>query len=232
MTLTAQPTPTDERHLNEHPAIPAVELGADKYQAPADQEEFDSAQTQRAACYGLLAAVLQSPPDQTVLDYIAQLSSEAPPQDADELLLSMTALGLAAGLYSPAALDDEFHDLFIGLGRGEVMPYGSWYLTGFLQEKPLADLRTALSQLGYARSDETCEPEDHVAALCEVMQMMISEGREIEIQREFFRAHMAPWLDRFCADLRAAESAVFYQTLARFAAAFFAFEREYLAMQA
>ena len=194
------------------------------------QELEQPEQQQRAACYGLLAAVLRQPPNQDILDYIGQLSGDSS-QTADELLLSMSALGLAAGLHDPQMLDDEYHDLFIGLGRGEVVPYGSWYLTGFLQEKPLSDLRCDLSALGFTRSDDTKEPEDHAAALCEIMQMLVSESQQFEVQQKFFNTHLAPWIDRFFADLATSPSAVFYQTVARFGTAFVAFESAYLSMQ-
>ncbi len=231
MTLSQQNTiPVDAVQIDGRPQQTA-ELPTLTALTPEHREPLDAEQLQRAACYGLIAAVLRQAPDDAVLDYIGQLSTEPPPQGADELLLSMSALGMAARLHNPAALDDEFHDLFIGLGRGEVVPYGSWYLTGFLQEKPLSDLRTDLGLLGFSRSEDTYEPEDHVAALCEVMQMMISEGRAVEIQRAFIEKHMLPWMERFFDDLGTAQSAVFYRSVARFAGAFLRFEHEYLSMQ-
>jgi TorA maturation chaperone TorD len=140
-------------------------------------------------------------------------------------------LGLSAKHSDPAAVDDEYHTLFIGLGRGEIVPYGSWYLTGFLMEKPLGELRTDLEALGFERDPAVKEPEDHVAALCEVMALLIQDGSSVSTQSQFFLKHMTKWLDRFFEDLTHADSASFYQAVARFGAAFVAFERQYFGLE-
>lgn len=185
-------------------------------------------QQYRAGAYGLLAALLRSPPDEQLLTRVSQFA--AVDAGVDELALSMSMLGLAATTCSSRQVDDEFHDLFIGLGRGELVPYGSWYLTGFLMEKPLSRLRDDLAQLGFERSGGTTEPEDHVAALCEVMVMLISEGADETPQREFFEAHIGSWFARFFSDLSEAQSAVFYRAVGRFGAMFTALEQRYLNM--
>ena len=110
------------------------------------------------------------------------------------------------------------------------MPYASWYLTGFLMEKPLSALRDELAALGFERSENVREPEDHIAALCEVMAMMIDEGFTIHQQEIFFTGQLSNWLDRFFKDLSQAESAVFYRSVGRFGQAFSAFEKQYLSM--
>jgi len=186
-------------------------------------------QQQRAAFYGLIAAMLRSAPDREMLQRVAQLSAVTGPQD--ELGLSMSMLGLAARSSTPEAVDDEFHDLFIGIGRGELMPYASWYLTGFLMEKPLGELRDHLSQLGFQRNPQVCEPEDHLAALCEVMAMLIQEDRPFDEISQFFEAHLATWCDRFFDDLCNADGAVFYRNLGRFGTAFLSLESRYFSMQ-
>jgi TorA maturation chaperone TorD len=101
------------------------------------------------------------------------------------------------------------------VGRGELMPYGSWYLTGFLMEQPLARLRGELSELGFARRDGVKEPEDHAAALCDVMAM-ISTGEDaasLDVQTGFFSRHIAPWMGRFFRDMQQAPSARFYRAV-------------------
>ncbi|MCH8177467.1 MAG: molecular chaperone TorD family protein, partial [Proteobacteria bacterium] len=108
---------------------------------------------------------------------------------------------------------------------------GSWYLTGFMMEKPLSDLRDDLARLGYERSESVAEPEDHAAALCEVVSMMISEGTELSIQMNFYQSHMATWMGRFFEDLCDTKSSVFYKAVGRFGSAFMAFENEYFSMQ-
>lgn len=188
----------------------------------------DEEQQYRAGTYSLLAALLRGAPEQALLDHVTDLAVIK--QTNDELLFAMSILGLAAKDSTPEKINDEYHALFIGLGRGELVPYGSWYLTGFLMERPLAILRDDLALLGFERHGDTHEPEDHVAALCEVMAMLISDGQELARQSAFFEAHMAPWFDRFFNDLSAAKSAVFYRAVGRFGAAFTELERNYLAM--
>ena len=128
-------------------------------------------------------------------------------------------------------MEDEFQQLFIGLGRGELVPYASWYLTGFLMEKPLGELREHLAGLGFERQSGVHEPEDHIAALCEVMSILIQEDRPHAESAGFFETHLAPWSDRFFADLSQAKAAVFYRNLGRFGAAFIELERRYFSMQ-
>lgn len=186
-------------------------------------------QLYRANTYRLLAALLCATPDADTLQYVQQLADLSDGNDA--LATAMIGLGLAARHADPMAIDDEFHTLFIGLGRGEVVPYGSWYLTGFLMEKPLGQLRQELAQLGFERDDSVHEPEDHVAALLEVMAMLIEDQSGFEQQAGFFNRHMRNWLERFFSDLRNAESASFYQAVAQAGSAFLRFEQQYFDMQ-
>ena len=182
----------------------------------------------RAGAYSMLAELLRQPPQQLLLDTVTGLADVV--EQKDDFAIAMSMLGLSARAATVSKLDDEYHALFVGLGRGELVPYGSWYLTGFLMEKPLGVLREDLSKMGFARNDDTCEPEDHVAALCEVMALLISEGRDLDQQRIFFDVHISPWLAQFYSDLSEAKTAVFYRSVARFGHAFFDFEKQYLAM--
>jgi len=191
------------------------------------KEESNQEQLYRASAYGILAALLRKVPTSEVLEHVANFSEVA--VDEDEMLLSMSTLGLAAKSSELSAIDDEYHDLFIGLGRGELVPYGSWYLTGYLMEKPLSLLRDDLKLLGFERDESVVEPEDHVAALCEVMSLLISDADvSVEIQTIFFEKHISPWMDRFFNDLSEAESAVFYRAVGRFGSAFLNLEKQYL----
>ncbi len=182
----------------------------------------------RSSVYKVLAGLLRTAPDSDALEQVSAFA--AIEQEGDELALAMSMLGLSAKESDADSVDDEFHALFIGLGRGELMPYASWYLTGFLMEKPLSALRDDLAALGFERSENVREPEDHIAALCEVMAMMIDEGFAIQQQENFFTGHMSSWLDHFFKDLSQAESAVFYRSVGRFGQAFSAFEKRYLTM--
>ena len=180
----------------------------------------------RANAYSLLARLLVAPPDDSVL---AMLRGIDPLADAEaDMAGAWQALRLAAERTDVAALDDEYHDLFIGIGRGELVPYGSWYLTGFMMDQPLAVLRTDLAALGFERQDEVKEPEDHVAALCEVMAMLAGEGEPFDVQQRFYQRHLDGWITTFCLDLQKAKTARFYRAVGTLAEAFFRVERKYL----
>ena len=149
------------------------------------------ATTVRAHTYALLARLFSAPPDRDLLERACRHRRR-------RRRPKPTSRRLAAGHGGRprrAALDDEYHDLFIGLGRGEVVPYGSWYLTGFMMDQPLAVLRADLAALGFERQDEVREPEDHVAALCEVMAMLITGGEPLDVQRSFYQRHLDAWIE-------------------------------------
>jgi TorA maturation chaperone TorD len=188
-----------------------------------------SDQARRAAFYSLLAGLLRNAPDADVLAYCLSLDTT---DQKSELGAAINTLVLAAKHSDPQRLKEEFHELFIGLGRGELVPYGSWYQTGFLMERPLGQLRADLAKLGFERSDDVHEPEDHIAALMEVMAMLIYEGAPQEQQRLFFETHISSWAKDFMKDLSVAETATFYRSVARLGSAFVAIESQYLNLTA
>lgn len=201
------------------------------YAPPVPPVEPVAAEDQaRANVYGLLGALLARAPSADLLGALCQLNVD----DAGDAPMkpAWSVLQHAAAQATVDTAADEYQDLFIGIGRGELVPYGSWYLTGFLMEKPLAELRADLQRLGFERQDTVREPEDHAAALCETMGMMAVSGGEIsfEQQREFFCKHMAPWLGRFFADLATAGSARFYRAVGVLGGQFMDVERTYFAM--
>lgn len=157
----------------------------------------------------MLSCLLVGPPDGALLDLLSQLDGSNSP-----LGRAANAIAQAAGASTPQSVDDEFHDLFIGLGRGELIPFGSYYQAGFLMEKPLAKLRQDMAVLGVQRTPGVAEPEDHIASLCEIMAGLIDGtfgvGDALAEQRRFFDQHIAPWASRFFNDLEKAESASFY----------------------
>jgi len=191
---------------------------------------IDDEQHYRAAAYGLLAATLRAAPDRALLEHLSQLSPDGE-DESDELSEAMAELAAAAVKFDLQDLETEYNALFIGIGKGEVVPYGSWYLTGFLMEQPLSDLRDDLRTLGFECEEGTHEPEDHVAAIFEVFSVIITEGSGLEQQLSFFKKHIQPWLGRFFADLGKARSADFYKPVARFGAAFIELEQTYLSMR-
>lgn len=172
----------------------------------------------RADIYALLANLLRKIPDQEMLDWLASLEPEG--EEDNPMTRAWAAVAMMAKRSQVENLDDEFHGLFIGMARGELVPYGSWYMTGSLMEKPLARLRDDLALLGFERQESVFEPEDHLAALCEVMSLLISENRGYGTQQEFWSQHMKPWAERFFRDLQNAKHAVFYTTVGLLGEAF------------
>ena len=212
------------------PMIQTMSSAAEQLDHPVGEMPCVSEeQMLRASAYNLLGALLRSPPDQALLEHVAGFA--AVQSEADELALSMSILGLSASSASRERVDDEYHQLFIGIGRGELVPYGAWYLTGFLMEKPLGQLRDDLRALGFERDENVREPEDHAAALCEVMAMLIMDNRTHALQADFFNRHIGSWFGRFFADLAQARSADFYRAVGRFGQAFTEFDNQYLSMQ-
>ncbi|WP_025822031.1 TorD/DmsD family molecular chaperone [Shewanella marina] len=175
----------------------------------------------RADIYQLLAALLRREPTAELLSFLASLEIDA--DDDNDMTKAWLALKLAAAQFTPEQLEDEYFDLFLGVGCGEIIPYGSWFVTGSLMDKPLALLRQDLKQLGFERQDDVKEPEDHVAALCEVMGCLILEAPGFR-QLAFYKRHLGGWIERFSDDLAKAPSAAFYATVGALAKAFFARE--------
>lgn len=198
-------------------------------EAHAAVEPIGAEDQARAQVYALLAALLFRPPEEELLDLLRQI--EAPgPEAGQEMAAAWGALKHAAGR-TAAAVADEYQELFVGVSRGELVPYGSWYLTGFLMEKPLAELRRDLKQLGFERQEAVKEPEDHAAALCETMGLIVSSPEmSLELQRRFFEKHVDPWMGRFFGDLASARSASFYRAVGLVGESFLEVERTYLSM--
>jgi TorA maturation chaperone TorD len=161
----------------------------------------------RAREYALLAALVARSPDTAMLKRLARIEGDETP-----LGLAHQALAKAAAATDAAAAAREYFTLFIGVGRGELLPYGSYYQTGFLHERPLARLRADLAELGIERVEGQSEPEDHAAILCEIMAGLIAGEFAVPVERQqyFFDRHLAPWIGRFFADLEAA-AANFYR---------------------
>ncbi len=191
-------------------------------------ESLSPEERARADIYRLLASLLAKPPDDELIGLLRGIDPGAGP--LAEVWETLRAVAEQADL---GKAEDEYHALFIGLGRGELMPYGSWYRTGFLMEQPLAALRTDLQRLGFARRDEVSEPEDHAAALCEVMGLIIAEY-ELSFNdcKVLFETHVGSWMGRFFEDLEGAESARFYRALGRLGKRFIDIEQQYYSMPA
>jgi len=184
-------------------------LRPDLYDGPegglSNTDELAAARSQE---YALLAVMLARAPDAPLLEKLSTLRGDATP-----LGLAHAALAQAASETTIERVEREYFDLFIGLGRGELLPYGSYYLTGFLHERPLARLRADLAPLGIERAEGNFEPEDHAAILCEIMSGLVS-GRlpaPAGTDQQIFDKHLAPWIGRFFADLEQAKAANLYR---------------------
>jgi TorA maturation chaperone TorD len=188
---------------------------------------MDETDVARAQEYALLATLLARSPDTELLGRLSQLRGDPSP-----LGIAHAALGEAASRTDADRVGSEYFDLFIGLGRGELLPYASYYLTGFLYERPLARLRSDLKRLGIEQTAGQSEPEDHAAILCEIMSGLA--GGSIEAvpgaDREIFQKHMAPWIGRFFADLERFPSASFYARVGTLGRAFVEIETEAFAL--
>tara|TARA_X000000368_G_C22942318_1_gene672743 strand:+ start:363 stop:995 length:633 start_codon:yes stop_codon:yes gene_type:complete len=204
--------------ITQHAQKPATEaMHGDGLLIPEDRH--------RSSLYALLNLLLAKPPTKNNLADISALSG------GDKVLGdAIETLSLLAKKIDIKTIEREYHNLFIGVGRGELLPYGSFYMTGFLNEKPLANLRDDMKRIGIARSDSNSDPEDHIASLCEMMSGIISNQFYTQLslnqQRDFFSTHLGPWAKHFFRDLEGAEHSVFYAPVGKLGSAFMAVEME------
>jgi TorA maturation chaperone TorD len=179
-----------------------------------DHLEPDALDLERARIFTLLGRLLSEAPGE---DLLARLAGLAPGGGAEATPLGRALAGLAgaASAARAEAVGREHFDLFIGVGRGELLPYASYYRTGFLYERPLAELRGDLARLGVRRAEGVAEPEDHIAFLCETMAGLLdgSFPGGPEAAAELFARHLRPWAGRFFADLEVAQTARFYRAV-------------------
>jgi len=192
-----------------------------------DDATGDDVDGARAQEYALLSVLLARAPDADLLTRLTQLRGDASP-----LGLAHAALAEAAADARVEDVEREFFDLFIGIGRSELLPYGSYYLTGFLHERPLARLREFLAKVEIERVPGQSEPEDHAAILCEIMAQLASGrvGALPGADQELFERHIAPWMGRFFADLEHAEHANFYRRIGTLGRVFVEIESEAFAL--
>jgi len=188
----------------------------------------------RADFYALFARLLLAPPDDALL---AALAAAEPIAAAGEFALEDAWLKLtqAAGVVDASAAADEFSAMFISTGTPPLNPYGSYYLTGHLNDAPLADLRHALARLRLARASGVGEFEDHLGALCETMRVLIQGGpgmppRGLAVQKTFFETHIRPWYAACLADIADSPDANFYRVVAGVVDAFLSIEAQAFAV--
>jgi TorA maturation chaperone TorD len=202
--------------------------------ATAPEYSIDDAERSRGHLYSLLGRTLARAPDAGLLGMISALSG-----DGGELGGALAELAALARTTPLDSVRREYDALFIGVARGELVPYASFYLTGFLNEKPLARLRKDMSALGIVRAAGNPDPEDHIASLCEMMAGIIggsfdcaapdqnsSEAKALSRQHGFFERHIGPWAGRFFTDLERAEAAHFYRPVGSIGRIFMTIETE------
>jgi TorA maturation chaperone TorD len=204
--------------LDDAPHVSADNAGATAV------DEVDQA---RAAEYALLATLLWSSPDAGMLERLAGLRGEASPLGA-----AHAALAESAAKTDVERAKGEYFALFEGLGRGKLLPYASYYLTGSLSGRPLAQLRDSLAGLGIERAEGHSEPEDHAAILCEIMAGLAGGKFETPAgaDRALFEQHLAPWIGRFFADLERADAADLYRRIGAVGRVFISIESEAFAL--
>ncbi len=193
--------------------------------APID----DAAEIWRAEAYGLLARLWLAPPDAALLERLRGAPTDALADDSP-LAAPWRALVAAMSATSAAAAADEYDALFEGVGKPEVLLYGSYHLTGALNERPLVRVRDELRELGLTRDPARAETEDHVAFLFEVMRYLIAgdDAAVCNLQRQhrFFRAHLQPWIERMCDTVEAHPRAQLWRAVAGFTRAFMQVETQ------
>lgn len=190
-------------------------------------ETLDPVDAARGQLYLLFANLLLRVPDEDVLVDLKRLTG-----DETAFGQALNALAAAADITRAEAIAREHFALFVGVGRGEMLPFASYYLTGFLYERPLVRARSDMRRLGVERSAEFSEPEDHIGFLMEIMAGLVLRriASEASEEKAFFEKHLKPWAEQFFADLTKAESSVFYRAVAELGSVFMAIEREAFAM--
>lgn len=179
----------------------------------------------RAALYGFVARMLQAAPANDELNVLRAIDA-----DDTEIGRCLLVLSQIARDSTPRDVHRNYQDIFIGVGRGELIPYASYYLTGFLHEKPLADLRATMARFGMERAEGVSEPEDHIAAILQMMEGLIlgdfGQPATLDEQKQFFASHIGPWASHFFKDLAASQTCAFYAAVGTLGGALIVVEAE------
>ncbi len=201
--------------------VAPLKLGA--YVSPEDHG--------RANFYALISRLFADAPDQALLRAIASAAPLPSDDSGEPLALAWSKLIAAASVMDADAAREEYDALFIGVGKAPVNLHASHHLTGFMMETPLADVRDTLSTLGFARLESQTVVEDHLAALLEVMRLLIvgADGvapAALSTQKQFFETHIATWFELCCSAIMKSPLANFYSLVAQFESSFLLVERE------
>ncbi len=190
-----------------------------------DQNSLTEEDRLRAEMYEFLAMMLRQEPSDELIGLVAGLKG-----DSSSIGSASTVLATLASKIANDEIRDEYMRLFIGVGRGELLPYASYYLTGFLNDKPLAKLRNEMQVMGIERAEGVKDPEDHIASLFDIMAGLIrgtfDAPNDLAVQATFFKTHIDPWAPLLMQDIEAAKSAVFYAPVGTIGRAFMEIESE------
>ena len=193
--------------------------------ATDDQAQLTDEDRLRAEMYEFLAALFRAEPSDALIGHVAKLQG-----DGSAIGSASSVLATLAGKLSNDEIRDEYMRLFIGIGRGEVLPYASYYLTGFLNDKPLANLRNDMAAMGIERVEGVRDPEDHIASLFDMMAGLIrgvfDAPNDLAAQAAFFKKHIEPWAPLLMQDIEAAKAAVFFAPVGTIGRAFMDIESE------
>ena len=191
--------------------------------------EIDDEERLRADMYSFLASLLRTEPNEELVKQLTNLESDDSPIGKSIKTLSK----LASSLDLPT-IRDEYVKIFVGVGRGEILPFASYYLTGFLKDKPLAKLRSDMKEIGIELAENVKEPEDHIASLFDMMSGLIlgkfNKKFSIGEQKNFFNKHLAPWVDLLMRDIEGSKIAVFYSPIGTIGREFMEIERSSFSM--
>jgi TorA maturation chaperone TorD len=181
--------------------------------------------------YLLLARIFRAPPDAAVLGSIASTAPGLPaPADAPPLVRALAELAAACAQAHSESVREEYDSVFLGVGKAEIFLNASWHLSGFLHDRPLVELRALLAEFGFERRCEVAETEDHFAALCETMALLIASTdarlASVDTQKQLFQRFLAPWFESLCEAIERSGNTDFYKHAARAAGAFLAIERQ------
>ena len=190
---------------------------------------IDTEDQLRADMYSFLASLLRTEPNAELVNQLTNLESDDSPIGKSIKTLSK----LASSMDLPT-IRDEYVRIFVGVGRGEILPFASYYLTGFLKDKPLAKLRNDMKEIGIELAENVKEPEDHIASLFDMMSGLIlgkfNKKFSISEQKDFFNKHLGPWVDLLMRDIESSKIAVFYSPIGTIGREFIEIERSSFSM--
>ena len=187
----------------------------------------------RADVYALLGRLFSGAPDAGLLRALAGAQRLTAVQTS-AWPAAFNRLADASAVMEADAAEQEYTDLFIGVGHSEVDLHASYWLGS--GERPLPLLRAELAALGLGRRPEASLLEDHLGPLLETMRLLVAGGPgvapvSVAKQREFFGRWLSTWTDACCDAIEMSSIANYYRRVAECTKTFLALERDSLAIE-